>query len=85
MRPGDQRSAAERHAPAEECSTCRQPVRRCRVMTEVTLYLDAVPDRKGSYVFQGRDRTAVEVPVGNLAGPKFRRHRCQLQYIYGPG
>ena len=54
-------------------------------MTEVTLYLDAVPDRKGSYVFQGRDRTAIEVPVGNLAGPKFRRHRCQLQYIYGPG
>ena len=82
MKRAESLSAADQHAPAEQCSTCRRPIRRCRVLTEVTLYLDALPHHQGSYVFQGQGRAAVEDPHGG--GPKFRRHRCEIQHIFGP-
>lgn len=76
--PPQQRNAVGLNASvsAEPCCACAAPIRRAHVITEVTVLLDAVPNRRGSYFFDGPAGLVLEDPQGYVFGPKFRRHRC---------
>jgi len=62
---------------AVPCLACSRPVRRSHIVTEVTVYLDAIPHAHGSYYYDDEGFGLIlEDADGYVRGPKFRRHRC---------
>ena len=71
----DNRNAIE-PTKMEPCIRCLRPIRKSHIITEVTIFLDAVPNKKGSYYFETDDGLILEDYVGTVQAQKYRRHRC---------
>lgn len=69
--------------PVQSCLACAAPVRRARVVTEITVMLDAAPTKRGSYYFAD-DRGLITEDVAAYTGdPTYRRHRCTTKVMRG--
>lgn len=60
----------------ELCLACQSPVRRSHILTEITVYLDALPHRKGTYYYENDTGLVFEDQTGYVREDKYRRHRC---------
>jgi len=70
--------------PPKPCIVCSAPVRRARILTEVTLFLDSKPTNRGSYYFTpGANGLVSEDRNGYTGDPTYRRHRCAGHIIDG--
>lgn len=65
----------------ERCQRCERGVRRVRIITEVTVFLDAKADRKGTFIFGGDNDYVFEdlTPFG--PDERYRRHRCAVRLL----
>jgi hypothetical protein len=62
---------------AQPCPACDAPVRYVRVLTDVTVQLDAKASSRGCFYYLDPLRNlATEDPYTRTFAPRFTRHRC---------
>jgi hypothetical protein len=63
----------------EQCLRCEQPVRRSRIFTDITIFLEVIPTRNGLFYFEGANGLVMEDRDNLVNEPKYRRHRCDYR------